>query len=171
MSNSFIIDTDSLISPYHHFYPFDLAPGFWDQLQKHIEQGNIAILDLVKTEIDAGEDDLKDWLNRINIKTLVSHKNTDIIQSYGLIMQHIDSCNHYTIKAVKEWDYPAADPWLIAAAHTNEYTLVTFELPNRNLDVHHPSKKAKIPDVCEHFGVKCCNLYDMMRALPFNQFK
>jgi hypothetical protein len=36
-----------------------------------------------------------------------------------------------------------------------------------NLNPRYPSKEAKIPDVCEHFSVRCTNLFQMMRELDF----
>lgn len=44
----FLIDANSLITPYLTFYPFDLVKTFWNQMEWHIQNGNIAILDLVK---------------------------------------------------------------------------------------------------------------------------
>ena len=60
-----------------------------------------------------------------------------------------------------------ADPWLIAAAAVNHYTIVTFEKPNDGLNARNPSKNAKIPDVASEFGVETVDLYSMMRELGF----
>ena len=43
----FLLDSNIFIQPKNTFYPFDFAPGFWQQLQKHIESGEIAVLDIV----------------------------------------------------------------------------------------------------------------------------
>ena len=40
----FLIDSNSLISPYQLYYPFDFASRFWDQLKEKIEDGNVIIL-------------------------------------------------------------------------------------------------------------------------------
>lgn len=47
----YLIDTNSLITPKNSYYPFDIAPGFWKSMAEKIEEGSIAILDLVKKEI------------------------------------------------------------------------------------------------------------------------
>ena len=52
----FLIDANSLITPYLTFYSFDLAKTFWNQMEWHIQNGNIAILDLVKLEVLKGKD-------------------------------------------------------------------------------------------------------------------
>ena len=44
----FLIDSNSLITPYKNYYPFDFAPGFWLQIEQSIKYGEIAILDIVK---------------------------------------------------------------------------------------------------------------------------
>lgn len=56
----FLIDANSLITPHLTFYPFDFAPGFWSQLEQSIQDGRIAILDMVKAEILHGNDNLKE---------------------------------------------------------------------------------------------------------------
>ena len=51
----FLIDANSLITPYLTFYPFDLVKTFWNQMEVHIKNGDIAILDLVKSEVLKGK--------------------------------------------------------------------------------------------------------------------
>lgn len=58
-----------------------------------------------------------------------------------------------------------ADPWLIAAAAVNDYTIITAEVPSSGLSPKTQNKSAKIPDVARAFGVKSNNLYYMMRTL------
>jgi len=47
----YLIDTNSLITPKATYYPMDLAPAFWASMSEKIQDGSIAILDLVKKEI------------------------------------------------------------------------------------------------------------------------
>ncbi|MCD8134135.1 MAG: DUF4411 family protein [Clostridiales bacterium] len=58
-----------------------------------------------------------------------------------------------------------ADPWLIAAAAVNDYTIITAEVSSGGLSPKTPNKTAKIPDVAREFGVKTNDLYYMMRQL------
>ena len=66
-----------LITPYRQYYSFGLAKPFWDQLKDHIENGSIAILDMVKNELLKGDDSdqLKIWLQSIQIKNLIKHSD------------------------------------------------------------------------------------------------
>lgn len=44
----YLIDTNSLITPKNSYYPFDIASRFWDSMAEKIQEGYLAILDLVK---------------------------------------------------------------------------------------------------------------------------
>ena len=67
----------------------------------------------------------------------------------------------YKRSAIQEFlatDLP--DPWLVAHAKANNYTIVTYEKsePNRK-------SRIKIPEVCNQFGVRYINTVDLLREL------
>lgn len=162
----FLIDANSLITPYLTFYPFDFAPGFWEQLANSIRNGQVAILDVVKAEILRGNDELKSWMEQLEIEKYIDHRATPILQRYGQVLQHIQNNPVYKAAVLAEWSRETvADPWLIATAASYNYTIITFEEANRGLSSRNPSKNAKIPDVADAFGVKTEKLYYMMREL------
>jgi len=47
----YLIDTNTLITPYKLYYPFDLAPNFWAKMKTEINKGSLILLDLVKAEL------------------------------------------------------------------------------------------------------------------------
>jgi len=164
----FLIDANSLITPHLTYYPFDFAESFWSQMEEHIQNGDIAILDLVKDEILQGEDSLKDWMEALTISNYIDRRDPTILAHYGAILGHIQSNACYKPSALAEWAKgTVADPWLISVAKAKGYTIITFEVPNKGLNSRSPSKNAKIPDVANVFGVKTENLFYMMRALGF----
>lgn len=164
----FLLDANILINPKRTYYPFDFAPGFWVQLEKHIESGNIAILDMVIDEIKRGGDDLSEWIDTIKIPQLVSHKDKAIISKYAKVIQNVQSNPCYNNLALNTWSGTVADPWLIAAAAVNGYTLVTMEISNKkNLSSKNQTGKVKIPDVADDFNVETIDLFSMMRKLNF----
>ena len=164
----FLIDANSLITPYLAYYPFDFAKNFWVQLAKHITNGDIAILDMVKAEILQGNDSLKDWMESLSIANYIDHKDPGIINIYSSVLTHIQFNRCYKIAALNEWaKVNVADPWLIAAAKVKGYTIITFEGSNKGLNSRNPSKIAKIPDVAKEFNVKTENLFYMMRVFRF----
>lgn len=162
----FLIDTNSIITPYQTFYSFDFALGFWKQLKDKIESGKIAILDIVKNEITKNDDELQMWFDSLTITNYVDHRENAILEKYSAILQHIQSNPNYKPSALIEWSRATvADPWLIAAASVYGYTIITFETFNNNLNSHNPSKNAKIPNIADVFNVKTQNLYYLMRKL------
>ena len=170
MSNQiFLLDTNSFITPHLNYYPFDFAPGFWEQMEHNINSGRIAILDLVKNEILQGNDRLKEWMADIEIRNLIDRRDNTILALYGSVLQHVQNNPCYKPAALAEWARgTVADPWLIATAAVNGFTLITFEDSNKGLNPRNPSRNAKIPDVAKEFGVKTRNLFYMMRELNFS---
>ena len=166
----FLIDSNALIHPYREYYPFDLAKSFWDQMEKHIEEGSIIILDMVKQELQKGNenDQLKEWIERININNSIDHKENDIIEQYRQVIQYVQECGYYKDTALRSWsDLLAADPWLIAAAKARSYPLVSFETRSQSQDKNQKSKRVRIPDGAKFFNVEVVSLFDMMRELKF----
>ena len=60
-SEKFLIDANTLMTASRFFYAYDLVPSFWKTFEDEIKAGNIVLLDMVKAEIDKGEDELKQW--------------------------------------------------------------------------------------------------------------
>ena len=164
----FLIDANSIITPYRSYYPFDFASSFWSQLEHNIENGRIVILDLVMEEILKGTDNLTTWMNSINVKTYIDHREPATITIYAQILQFIQSSPLYRESALAEWSRNnVADPWLIAVAKSHGLSIVTLEERNSNPNPKNPWRAAKIPDIADQFEVKTANLFTMMRALGF----
>ena len=165
----FLIDSSALITPYKSYYPFDIAPSFWVQIKENIEEGNIALLDVVREEIEKGNDTLSDWCKGLFVARLVNRRQLSIVSHYSDILKYVQTCGLYTNHALMEWSNASeADPWLIAAALETGYTIITFEASAGSLSKKNPSNRCKIPDVCKAFQVNFSDLYDMMRILSIN---
>lgn len=162
----FLIDSNSFITPFNQYYAFDLVPAYWTEFSKHTSSGRLILLDIVKDEINKGADDLSDWLNKQTGFVICKHTLPAIINKYQAILQYIQTCGLYKNQALQTWAVAdIADPWLIAAAAVNDYTIITAEVPSGGLSPKSPNKYAKIPDVANAFGVKTENIYYMMRQL------
>lgn len=162
----FLIDSNSFITPYKQYYAFDLVPSYWTEVSKCTNSGRLILLDMVKAEIDKGADDLSDWLNRQTRFIICNHVLPTIVNKYQEILQYIQNCGLYQNQALQTWARAdIADPWIIAAAAVNDYTIITAEVPSGGLSVKNPNKYAKIPDVARAFDVKTENMYYMMRQL------
>lgn len=166
MIEKFLIDSNSFITPYRQYYAFDLLPSYWKEISKCTDLGRLILLDIVKNEVDKGEDDLADWLCKQERFIVCNHISPEIVGKYQEILQYIQTCGLYKEQALQMWaNGDVADPWLIAAAAVNNYTIITSEVSSGGLSIKNPNKYAKIPDVAKAFGVKTNNLYYMMRQL------
>ena len=164
----FLIDSNSLISPYQLYYPFDFASRFWDQLKEKIEDGNVIILDVIKDELMKGNDELSKWINQFNHNLILDRRTSEILENYGKVLNYIQASGLYKEKALTEWsNVNVADPWLIAVALTFGHTIITFEKHNGGIKAMSQLGSAKIPDVCRAFDIECRDLFYMMRALSF----
>jgi hypothetical protein len=148
------------------FYSFDFGTKFWDFLLEWAQNSTVASIDKVFDEINKGYDDLKKWANEKFREYFLNTKNEQVFIQYKKLMRWADKQNnHYMRNAIDDFmKEDNADPWLIAFAliDKSNYTIVTFEKPN-------PTRKNKIqiPNVCQKFGVECCDLYDMLKNLNF----
>ena len=166
MVEKFLIDSNTFITPYRQYYAFDLLPAYWTEISKHTASGRLVLLDLVKDELDQGGDDLADWVKSQNGFIICNHISSDIIAKYQEVLQYVQTCGLYKTQALQTWSAnTVADPWLIAAAAVNGYTIITSEVTSGGLSVKTPNKNAKIPDVAKAFHVETNNLYYMMRQL------
>lgn len=166
-SEKFLIDANTLMAAARLYYAYDLVPSFWEIFGEKIKDGNIILLDMVKNEIDKGQDELKEWIDeRQDDFQICNHVDPEIILKYAEVMQYIQKCGFYNEKGLNSWAKDdVADPWLIAAAAAKDYSLITFEQSAGLLNSKSKSGKVKIPDVTNYFGVKVHTLYYMMRHL------
>jgi hypothetical protein len=139
----FLMDANSLITPYKEYYQFRIAEGFWTSLEQSFSTGSIALLDVVENELTKGEDDLSTWIKEISIANQFSRKNKNVISEYKKILEYVLNNPCYKTDALTEWSRESvADPWLIATAITEGLVIVTFEKKNMNLNDRYPSRKA-----------------------------
>ena len=144
----FLIDSNSLITPYKFYYPFDFAKRFWDQLSDKIESQEIIILDLVRDELLKGGDDLSEWVARIDNSFILDRREAAILAKYGEVLSHLQTSGLYQEKALAAWSQAhIADPWLIATACIYGHTVITLEKPHGGLRGSQKVGTAKIPDV------------------------
>lgn len=166
MEEKFLLDANTFITPFQSYYPFDLAPGFWQQLESKMRLDSVFVLDVAKNEIMAGGDELSGWFGSISGVNIIDRRNVSIITKYGEILRFLQGSPIYSEKALRNWSGAnVADPWLIAAASAFGYTLITFETSAGVISVNSPSGKPKIPDIAREFHVKCENLFYFMKKV------
>jgi hypothetical protein len=156
----YLVDANVLIEAKNRYYSFSICPGFWDGLVWHAGSGSVCSVDVVKTEIAGGNDDLAEWVKGTAPgDTFRSTNDADAVVWYGRVMNWVLGEVRFTAAAKDEFAN-SADPWLAAYAGAHGMTLVTQETPaplSRN--------NVKIPDVCRHFGVPWQNTFGMLDDL------
>lgn len=166
MSEIFLLDANSFVTPYQNYYSFDIASGYWKQLYSILLRDDVVVMDVVKSEIEKGEDSLTEWLTSIKELETLDRRDQSILLKYGAVLKFLQDSPLYNDKALRAWsDVNAADPWLIATASAKGYTLVTFEQSAGKISPNNPSGKPKIPDIAHEFGVKCVNLFYFMKTM------
>jgi hypothetical protein len=146
------------------YYPFDVVPGFWQQLITLSNNGLIRSIDKVKQELHdpspSDPDALSIWcLNEVSTDFFID--TSSCIDKYAEIAQWTQTNTLFMQNAKDEFlSTDLADPWLIAYAMKYGCTIVTHEVsqPQRR-------NRIKIPEPCLHFNVKFINPIQMFRDL------
>jgi len=156
----YLVDANVLIEAKNRYYSFAICPGFRDALVWHVGSGSLRSVDVVRTELVGGNDDLAEWVKSTAPgDTFRSTNDGDAVVWYGRVMNWVLGEARFTAAAKDEFAN-SADPWLAAYAGAHEMTLVTQETPaplSRN--------NVKIPDVCRQFGVRWANTFGMLEDL------
>lgn len=141
------------------YYAFDVAPGFWDGLIHHANQGNLLSIDRVKHEIEKGNDALADWARGDFAPAFRTTSRDDVAALYKQVMAWVASQAQF-FDAAKEEFAEGADGWLVAYAMAEGLVVVTQEVPNPNI-----KRKVPIPNVCQQFNFVPIDTFEMMRRL------
>lgn len=154
----FWLDSNTFIEANKGPYGFDIAPGFWLLIEQKAEESVVSSSSLVFDElVNDFEDDLADWAKTRKDSNLFADPDELVQESFRLIAEYVNA-NYEQNQAFVFLG--GADPWLIAHALAYGGQVVTQEVK-----VSASSKKVKIPNVAEVFGVGCLNTYQMIRQL------
>ncbi len=154
----YILDANIFMEAKNRYYAFNLCPGFWDSLLHHNSMGNLESIDRVRKELLEGKDNLATWSKK-SPDLFASTDSKFVLADYGAIIQWAQSQERFNDAAKSEFA-SGVDAWVIAYAKANNAIVATQEVsaPKSRKDV-------KIPDVCNHFNIKCTNTFDMLQKL------
>ena len=166
MSLQYLIDANIFITASRTYYDFDFGNSFWDFLVNQGKKKNIASIDKVFDELNNGNDKLNEWANNYFSNYFIDTTTDKVLEQYAILMQWVDKQrNQYTQNAIDEFmKVNYADAWLISLALTDidKYVIVTFEKENNQI-----KRKIPIPNVCNAFNIKYCDLFQMLKKLNF----
>jgi hypothetical protein len=137
-------------------YGFDIAPGFWSWIEREAEAGIIYSSEMVYQELILYSDELANWIRARSGAPFFIEPDREAQERYREVVDYVE----VTYPPHKAAEFLAgADPWVIAQAWRDTSVVVTHED-----HVDSRSKKPKIPNICEHFGVAYTKLYELLRA-------
>lgn len=147
----YVFDSDSLIDLFRHYYS-ERFPTLWKKFDALVYEGKLLSVREVFNEIGSSEDSLAVWAKG-HKDILFSASTNEELKFVGEIfkVQHFQAMIRYQQRLKGK---PVADPFVIARAKILNACVVTQEKNTENA--------AKIPNVCQHFGIMCINLEGFM---------
>ncbi len=139
-------------------YGFDIAPRFWEIIDELTKAGRLACPALVSDELRGAPDVLKAWAAERRSSGLFVDPSEDVQLKCGQVVDYVVA--RYPQNQETRRFLGGSDPWLIAHAKAMGGKVVSLEQ-----QVKEDSKKPKIPNVCDYFGVEYVTTYEMLREL------
>lgn len=153
----YVFDTSSF-SELKHIYP-GIFKSLWNDLDELVSDGSLISTKEVWNELGNGSPvkHVNDWLKER--KHIFKTPSVEEMRFVGEIFRvaHFQALigKQQTLKGT-----PIADPFVIACAKVHGGTVVTEE--------KYKPGAARIPNVCEHFGIGCITLEQFMEAQGWN---
>lgn len=146
----YVFDSNALIDLFKHFY-LNRFPSLWKRFDQSVAAGNLISVREVFNEIEGSGDRLSQWAK--------DHRNFFQPPSPEELtfVAEIFKVNHFQAlisTQARLKGKTVADPFVIAKAKVHNGCVITQEVKKPNA--------ARIPNVCDHFGVACLNLEGFM---------
>lgn len=146
----YVFDSDALIDLFKNFY-LNRFPSLWERFDQVVKESKIISVREVYNEIKERGDRLFQWAKeKQNLFQESSPKELAFVVEIFKV-PHFQSLIR---KKERLQGKPVADPFVIARAKILNGCVITQEKKKPNA--------AKIPNVCEHFGIDCSNLEGFM---------
>ncbi len=150
----FCLDTNVFVQAWNRYYAIDFAEPYWTKLDELAQAGIVFATEEVKHEIRKIDDSLKSWLEpREHFFKPIDDTVIECLQTI-----YRDERNRRLVDSSKFRS--VADPWVIAHAMAEKAVVVTKE----NYEVN-PTKRVKIPNVCQALGIECIDDFELIRRL------
>lgn len=148
----YCLDTNALIQPWTKYYSMIVCPSYWEILDRLAQDQIVFCTSEVGREIEKVDDGLYAWVKQrpylirdVDAQVMTHLRN--ILQDYPRLVDTRKSRS-------------MADPWVIAHAIAEKAVVVTKEEPSNG-----KSNRVKIPDVCQHLGIRWINDYRFVEEL------
>lgn len=152
----YVLDANIFIQSNRSHYGLDIAPGFWDWIDRGHRDQVLLSIGPVGSEIAAGHDDLTTWA--ASRRNIFAPMDGACAGSLALLANWVVRAPVGFTQAAQNVFLDSADYQLIAYAHAHSHTVVTYERSAPD-----SKKRVKIPDACLAVGVPCIDPFTMMR--------
>ena len=145
------LDTSAFLNSWRKYYPPDLFPMLWQNIEASVDNGILIAVDEVLVELEKKDDEVCEWARRHQPMFRTPEEPIQRAVT-GILAVHprlVDTRRNRS----------GADPFVIALAQVNTCTVVTYEMPSGN------PAKPHIPDVCSNLGVRCISFVQLIREL------
>jgi hypothetical protein len=148
----YVFDSDSLINLFRHYYP-ERFPTLWEKFNTLVSERELTSVREVFKEIGSSEDPLGTWAKEQK-NVLFLESTVEELEFVAKIFQ-VQHFQAMIRKQERLKGKPVADPFVIARAKISGACVVTQEKKTENA--------AKIPNVCDYFGICWINLEGFMK--------
>lgn len=149
----YVFDSSPLSTLFRNYYR-SRFPSLWEKFDAIVDEGRLLSTREVHNQIDDGPlETLREWAD--------AHGEifTTPTAEEGIVVAHIFEVHHFQQnieqKKLLKGGYNA-DPFIVAKAAVIEGTVVTME--------QYAPNSARIPNICQHFDIRCLSLEDFMEA-------
>jgi len=150
----YVFDTNIFIVLKNQYPPdIGIFTPLWERIETLFDSRVIISSNEVIEEIERGNDELVDWAKKRNSSFYPSDEQTQ------LTVREILKQFQGLVTSPKKPN--GADPFVIALAKRYNCTLVTGEKHGGNPAI------PKIPNVCDHYGIRCIKFFDFLRENGF----
>ena len=154
-----LLDANVLIDADRGYYPLDRVPEFWDWLLHQAESGRAKMPIEIYEEIVRGRGDLVEWVKQAKSVLLWPRESEPSVVQRAVAEGYAPDLREEELLKV------GADPFLVAHALAAREKIVVV-----TTEVSKPARKRAnrhLPDVCETFGIRCIDTFQMLRGLNF----
>lgn len=142
------IDSSGILDAFR-YYPPDVFPSIWTNMDRAADNGIIMVADEIYHELERKDDAAFQWLK--GHKGIVISLDEDVQRRVAEILK-----KHPRLVDTRK-NRSGGDPFVIGLAQSRQLSVVTGERPTGNL------AKPNIPDVCKVLGLPCFDVLELFR--------
>jgi hypothetical protein len=153
-----LLDTNAFIEGARFYYAMDLAPAFWNWVERAHRDGTLASVSAVLKEIQSPPE-LVAWAKGLPPSFWLPDTVESLAAAADVVSWANDEARPYTAAAKAQFA-ASADLRLIAQAYASNSVVIT-----REVSAPASQRSVKIPDVCAAFSVSFAQPFDAYRRL------